>query len=265
MKPDLLPIHPAAAAFPMMSDVELDRLATDIRENGLQEPGTLWRGQLLDGRNRQDACHRAGVDFRVRDIEAEVGKQDGRGAFDPVTFVISKNVSRRHLTESQRAIVAARLANLKRGSNQHEEKVDGQICTSTSVDSAATLLSVSPRSVKSARKLLAEGTDVVVRAVESGGLSLNAAQQVVRTVPDKEQQAALLTQGSEAVKRAIRKPKADGQTTQEPSTSVDGASAAARDDKVDGSLLDAVMEVWNRANPATRKKILQTLKQMDLE
>lgn len=34
---------------------------------------------------------------------------------DPLAFVISHNLTRRHLTESQRAGAAGRLANMKRG------------------------------------------------------------------------------------------------------------------------------------------------------
>jgi ParB-like chromosome segregation protein Spo0J len=45
-----LKIHPAAGAFPMMPDDELDELAEDIKVNGLRHPIILNKeGQLVDG------------------------------------------------------------------------------------------------------------------------------------------------------------------------------------------------------------------------
>jgi ParB-like chromosome segregation protein Spo0J len=53
-----LAVHPAADIFPMMSDDELQELAADIAENGLQVAIILDHTQkvLIDGRNRLEAC-----------------------------------------------------------------------------------------------------------------------------------------------------------------------------------------------------------------
>lgn len=62
-------IHPLADIFPMMLDDELDDLAADIKANGQQYPIVLdSTGVLIDGRNRLEACRRAGVapEFQVR-------------------------------------------------------------------------------------------------------------------------------------------------------------------------------------------------------
>ena len=94
-------IHPAADLFPMLADDELRDLADDIRANGLHEPLWVWddpqRGPvLLDGRNRLAACKLAGVNPTTRVYRGD----------DPVSFVISENLKRRHLTTGQKAAVA---------------------------------------------------------------------------------------------------------------------------------------------------------------
>jgi hypothetical protein len=91
-------VHPAAALFPLMKGPEFGLLVEDIDEHGLPEPILMHQGLVLDGRNRLRACEIAGVEPRF--IE-----RDGAGS--PLAFVLSRNLHRRHLNESQRAIVAA--------------------------------------------------------------------------------------------------------------------------------------------------------------
>jgi len=58
---DYLDVHPAAGAFPLLSEKELKHLAGDIQRNDLRADVVLWRPDdktepaLLDGRNRLDA------------------------------------------------------------------------------------------------------------------------------------------------------------------------------------------------------------------
>lgn len=60
-----LPVFPAADIFPRMDDDQLQALAADIKAHGLREPLVIGivkdKGQLVDGRNRRDACKIAGV------------------------------------------------------------------------------------------------------------------------------------------------------------------------------------------------------------
>jgi ParB/RepB/Spo0J family partition protein len=99
-----IPPHPAADVFPMLDDDELEELAADIKANGLLMP--LLVGQLngqsvlVDGRNRREACRRAGITPNYTLLT------DGE---DLPTRILSENVYRRHLTQGQRAIVVAKL------------------------------------------------------------------------------------------------------------------------------------------------------------
>ena len=78
-------------------------------------------------------------------------------------FVVSLNLKRRHLSEEQRAMVAARMANLKQGDNQY--KVDASIEASTSQADAAELLNVSRSSVQRAVAVQRDGTPELIAAV----------------------------------------------------------------------------------------------------
>lgn len=65
----------------------------------------------------------------------------------------SHNLHRRHLSESQRAMVAAKIANLEHGSFHGNQSVGANLPTpAISNTAAADMLNVSERSVKSARR-----------------------------------------------------------------------------------------------------------------
>ena len=65
---------------------------------------------------------------------------------DPVRYVVSLNLHRRHLSESQRQMVGARVATLQKGANQHSSI---ELSTFTQQE-AAELLNVSTRNVATA-------------------------------------------------------------------------------------------------------------------
>ncbi len=87
--------HPVADMFPLLEGAEFDDLVEDIRKHGLREPISLFEGNIIDGRNRERACIKAGVEPRYRSI-----KFDNHEA--AAAYVISKNIRRRHLTPEQK-------------------------------------------------------------------------------------------------------------------------------------------------------------------
>ncbi|MGO9125841.1 MAG: ParB N-terminal domain-containing protein [Terriglobales bacterium] len=89
--------HEAAQLFPLLSEEELNELAVDIEANGLLNPVVLLEGKVLDGRNRVVACRMAGVSPTFT---------DWKGSGSPTSWVISQNLHRRHLTASQKAVIA---------------------------------------------------------------------------------------------------------------------------------------------------------------
>jgi hypothetical protein len=151
--------HPYADLFPMLDkdSVGFKALIEDIKANRQHDPAWLLDGKILDGRNRYNACQHLGIDVLTRDY---IGS-------DPIGFVLSINLHRRHLNTSQRAMVAAKLANLTAGANQHSE--------GTSIDVASKLLNVGRASVDRARQVLAKGDPSLIEEVEQGQTSVAAA------------------------------------------------------------------------------------------
>jgi hypothetical protein len=91
---------------------------------------------------------RRGWDSALHDDEYAVG------------LLVSLNLKRRHLNESQRASVAAKIANLTLGANQHQQGASANLQTQAPISQAeaAELLNVSPRSVTAAKAVQNKGT-----------------------------------------------------------------------------------------------------------
>ena len=140
-------VHPAADLLPMMSDDEIAELAEDIKANGLMTQLIVWEDNtkqtelsddvdyplyLLDGRNRLAALKLLGitdpndakrgrlliarsgtyVTVTARDLTSTLtrgglSKPKSTPGVNPVMFVLSANVKRRHLTPAQKRTVIA--------------------------------------------------------------------------------------------------------------------------------------------------------------
>ena len=146
--------HPLSAAFPPMSEPDFDALVADVAEHGLQSAVVLHQGQVLDGWHRYRACLKAGVEPRTVDFD---------GA-DPVAFVLSMNLNRRHLTASQRAAAVLECK---------EWRADGDrwAPVPTNAD-LAKLADVSPRTIKNAKAAIRKGR---LADLKSGAVTAKAA------------------------------------------------------------------------------------------
>jgi hypothetical protein len=140
-----LKAHPIADLFPLLEGEELQALADDIKENGLQEAILVFEGEIIDGRNRWRACEIAGVTpatDEYRGLRADIPAR-----------IISKNLRRRHLTTDQRAAIAAEIANRTRGGDRKSEQIkasNGALVPVTDAQ-AAKLMNVGERTVERAK------------------------------------------------------------------------------------------------------------------
>ncbi len=188
--------HPVAGIFPLMDEAELGALAADIEGGGQREPVLTHEGLIIDGRNRWLACRRLGVQPRMQEW--------GGDPKDLVAFVVSLNLHRRHLTESQRAMVAARLASLPLGANQHRE---GSSIELPSQEQAADQLSVSAASVKRARVVATQAAPELVAEVDAGRVAVSAAAEVAQL--PQEEQRELVARGKKEILAASKKIRAE--------------------------------------------------------
>jgi ParB-like chromosome segregation protein Spo0J len=190
--------HPAADLFPMMSDEEIDALGDDMLEHAQREAIILFRGQILDGRNRYRACIARGIEPKFREERPA----------DPYAFVASANLHRRHLDAGQRAMIAESLAMLRDG--QHKAGASGD-AAATQTD-AAKLLEVSRPSVQRARYVREHGVPDLVDAVERGDVKIRPAAEFASAVPPLDQQRLIAEHGSPAAAvKATVKAKAQSQ------------------------------------------------------
>ncbi len=94
-----LEIHPKADLMPMQTPEEFLALCEDIQKNGLQEPIILCNDKIIDGRNRYQACIKLNIPITVKKVNLS-------NESDIQNYVISQNISRRHLNSGQRAVIA---------------------------------------------------------------------------------------------------------------------------------------------------------------
>lgn len=93
------PLHRCADLFPSMSEEDYAALKRDIKAHGIKVPVSRWRGQVVDGRHRLQACKELGIEPLFRTVDLPEEELDA--------FVWSMNGARRHLTPAQRAAIAA--------------------------------------------------------------------------------------------------------------------------------------------------------------
>ena len=201
-----IPYHPLADIFPLIDGAEFSALRDDIAAHGVREPVVLFEGAILDGRNRYRAAQAAGVDCPMTEYRGD----------DAAAFVVSLNIHRRHLTESQRAMAASKLANLAHGQRADqraarpenlpifpEEKTKP---APVSQSEAAKLLNVSDRSLRTAKKVQEEAPQEVVKAVEAGHISVSLAAQVAELPDDVQAEVAAVEpeQMKEAARDAVK-------------------------------------------------------------
>lgn len=192
------PIHPLANLFPMLAEDQRAAFRESLQLRGQNHPVVFCQGMLLDGRNRS----RELILLR-RPISTVIFTGTNRDAFE---LVDDENYRRRHLTESQRADYAARVATLPLGANQHSKpasieapslpldgpapQIDEPPKPMLSQTEAAERYGISRSSVQRATIYQTQGIPELSQEVQAGNLKVSVAAEIA-AAPVEDQKAIL--------------------------------------------------------------------------
>ena len=190
-------VHELAKYFPILEGEEFDLLVQDIREHGQLEPIVTVKGEILDGVNRYRACQQLGIEPITEEYQGD----------DALSYVISLNIRRRHLTESQRGMLAnemlpefeleakktqGRRSDLTSVSRDTQVKQDAHGPVGRSTTKAAKIFGVSHGSVARAKRIkeqAPEKVDDIIKGKTTVGavdIELRQAKAAERATEQKE-------------------------------------------------------------------------------
>lgn len=170
--------HRYADAFPMASEEELDELAASVAAVGLIHPIVLTPdGQVLDGRNRLEACKRAGIEptFETRDGDDDDFKE----------FVIGANTTGRR--ESMTVQMAAAATALILG---HERRKNGRWKRGTINEDLRLSDSNMKKSMEQSGLVLDVLGPPYLEQVRDGDVSLNHVYEQARAERERQENEA---------------------------------------------------------------------------
>jgi hypothetical protein len=226
--------HPLSAAFPAMSEDDFQALVDDIEVNGQREPIIIFDGMVLDGWHRYQACLRTATPPTKFNFKSDE---------DPVAFVKSQNLHRRHLTASQRAAAVVACSEWHPAHRQKKVAV------------AATLPKTNGQMAKEAGVKVRTITDVktaknagLIEPVRDGALTAEEAGKIVRghfekkqaPKPEDDQDAvAILSEENDRLNARLAVAAMDG-TPEEKALAADTIESLQAQVKTMTAELDAV-------------------------
>lgn len=161
--------HELSAIFPQYSEEDLKKLKESIQQRGLDNPTIdVFEGKILDGWNRYSAC------LSVPDVKLDF--KVFTGSYDEaLDLVTRRNLDRRHLTTSQKAMIAATLHTRKQGQKPGK--------TGLSAAELSTKFGISEDVLADAKKVNSSGNTELIEKVKSGEVKVSKAAKELRKKP----------------------------------------------------------------------------------
>lgn len=179
-----LQFHELADLFPMLCEEELSELADQIERDGFDttHPIVIFEGKILDGRNRWRACdclRREGRLASAPPFREFAGES-------PLQFVLQENLRRRHLTATERTVLAVEIlpweekeAKQRQGARTDIKAKLPESSKGQARDKAAAKTGVSPRSVSDAKNVKKKAPDLY-QEMKAGKTDLQTAKKKLK-------------------------------------------------------------------------------------
>lgn len=187
---DALEIHPAAEAFPLLPE-KLDEMIESIRISGQMDPVTVYERRILDGRTRNLACKALRLPLKCRELT-------DLGGLEPLEWVVLRNLAAgtvRHLSDSQRALIAAELCVKVYQPRAEERRRQGSAAPEEekglASEKAARVVNVAPNRVRQALTIHQRNWDCLRNAVWSGHVGISTAARIAKLDEPKDRKRAL--------------------------------------------------------------------------
>lgn len=202
--------HPAAGLFPMLSESELVALREKfVAQRAQLVPIVTLEGKILDGRNREEICHRLGWAPKTITWSEWLEQNDVSMVPppSPVEWVLAINLDRRHLNESQRAMVGADALPLLEAEAARRQKAGKKIPAAAEAPEPT----LAPRGAKvpsvgrPGSPAKGKASQIAAKAVGASSRSVERAKEVLTKRPELAEQirAAKISLG-QAVKAITR-------------------------------------------------------------
>ncbi|WP_198370941.1 ParB N-terminal domain-containing protein [Roseomonas rosulenta] len=186
--------HAVAFLFPAREE---DRAALEdsIRRDGLLQPIRRWRGKIVDGYLRHEICERLGIEARFEDLDPELPE------VEIIERVYGWNFARRHLTTSERTLMATMLTDFR--SLREREGNGANLPHLLTVKIAAKVFRVSERGIKEMRAVLRSREDDLFPEDAAEGSIVALLRDVMR-LRRRDREKALRRYGNHARRQVLR-------------------------------------------------------------
>jgi len=188
--------HRLASYFPIMEGEKFDKFVEDIKKNGQLEPIITFDNQILDGLNRYKACQQLGIEPKFTEYKGK----------DPLHYVVSVNVHRRHMSVSQLAMVATEMLPEfeeeaeSRRKEKRAETISGalgpqeRVEADRSSEQVAQEFGISGKSVRRAKRVKEQAPEKV-EAIVQGRENIRSVDTELRMNAEKERKEKAIAEG----------------------------------------------------------------------
>lgn len=173
-KPDFN-LHDLCVLWTQAADEDIQAMIDITKKLGgvFNDPGVVWNGLLLDGRNRQIVCKQLGMPYEYREFFGNFMQAE--------SYVIAKNLARRHLTKEQRAMWYVLQARVREkfgfGDGPNVKKISEEHGLLKSVvRKAITLANIAEDEIKDGKAI---NDDPRIRKILTGESSVSKEMQII--------------------------------------------------------------------------------------